>query len=1487
MASQRSDFAPDLYDFIESNDFGEDPLIRAASAAEEGFTQPAAPDLLYGSQNMFGVDDAPLSTPAVVIPPPSPTPEPRGGKAKRSPSAAGSGGPPTPAAAAQPASPAPSPAPGLAAMLKMVHSSVAPGNGRRATGSSSPGGGDAADPVALDSDTETCPGSPQPEFPSSASPGGGSPAPRVRSISISSSSSSSSSMDEDDQADGAGASSSSSSSSDDSDSDEGGEEETPRPRHSQNAAKTPSAAGSPGPSSGGDRPAAGAATPKSCRSGAASPGAPAPAPASAPAPSRPGGGLLPPGARILEYLEGVREANLAKTLERPEPPAGMASPPGRSPHRLPKDQRPKSALAGASKRKRANPRPIPQTQTQAPAEEAPQTAVWDLLDMNSSQATGAAAAAASAPAAASCAPGVYQREPLLTPSGDPWPGSDPPPMGRVRYGGTGDSRDGLWDDPEIVLAASRYAEAQAPVPVFVPEMGDSTKQYNALVRMVFESREAMSWLQNSKLSGQDQNLAQFCQKFIHAPRGHGSFITGSVANPLPHIGDAMAAGNALWALPHAAASVAMSRRYDRTQKSFILQSLRRAYADMAYPRDEAGRPDSLAAVAGYPAQAAAAAASQQQPEAPAPSVRVREAYTRVCAALGPRRKAAAAAAAPGTRAPRPSAFRLRELGDACVLACQAVFEALLRLRGGASAVPGLDPSEIPSPACPPEALCSNPAGLETAALSLYELRDLVERARLLGDSDPTHRLGSDELRLAVRAVLVVARTVAPLVRYNAEGARARASAWTVTQAVFSIPSLVGGMLGEAVSLLAPPTRSQQPSSSSPGGEPFSGSAAAEGSLQTLPPLWPTVPGKQSATVPSSHSQSPQHSQSGGGAGATTATCCRATQTNARSRGQQHQPQKARSPQAAASPAHLSQEAMPGSSSDDRAIHGRPRGKSGKRRSEPLEPAAQAGASASFSSSARGYDPSGPVDSPPAPKRRVATPGHQAPRALGPMPAEGPDRRGGFRRVPRGDCHTPRPSDAACAAYCPPELVAELIDNQLFPEAWRPALTFDPQALATIAARCSGPPARDGARFGELAASGPLRRRAAWMHQIPDPEDVKVVVLYSPLQDEDLLGGLPASRPGGSRREPLWSDLKGGLSALLAALGNRILTKRSHAWAGNWTGAPDVSALNAQGVLLLSTGDLAFTGCVEYLCLRLGSARRKLLVLDAVSTEDWPQDGPAISQYHIYMRAALTPRVACAVRWPRERHLSRAVLTSSTLFGPGLFARAEAAFARLYPDSAPLRLCRSSNVAYTVDTRAGERTRVPLAPREYRQRVLPDYDGCKDMRAQAEGLGFHDPDFEEGAAQSHRAANRWGLGAWLRPVYLACGRRGAGAVEPSELLIPELLSEFCRVALLEPDAEAEPLVLPITEAPRRRAPRVDWEPGFGSRSTSVLHMGATELCLPEPDDELEIDGAGDVELVVEHPGPSPGVAQALRRAPIKIEVVSDDEDGGDWCNPYLS
>lgn len=143
---------------------------------------------------------------------------------------------------------------------------------------------------------------------------------------------------------------------------------------------------------------------------------------------------------------------------------------------------------------------------------------------------------------------------------------------------------------------------------------------------------------------------------------------------------------------------------------------------------------------------------------------------------------------------------------------------------------------------------------------------------------------------------------------------------------------------------------------------------------------------------------------------------------------------------------------------------------------------------------------------------------------------------------------------------------------------------------------------------------------------------------------------------------------------------------------------------------------------------------------------------------------------------------------------------------------------------------------------------------------------------------------WGMAAPRVPRLRPARRWGRGALGASD---PRAAERVLPGGAAGARRRGRALVLPITEAPRRRAPRVDWEPGFGSRSTSVLHMGATELCLPEPDDELEIDGAGDVELVVEHPGPSPGVAQALRRAPIKIEVVSDDEDGGDWCNPYLS
>ena len=67
---------------------------------------------------------------------------------------------------------------------------------------------------------------------------------------------------------------------------------------------------------------------------------------------------------------------------------------------------------------------------------------------------------------------------------------------------------------------------------------------------------------------------------------------------------------------------------------------------------------------------------------------------------------------------------------------------------------------------------------------------------------------------------------------------------------------------------------------------------------------------------------------------------------------------------------------------------------------------------------------------------------------------------------------------------------------------------------------------------------------------------------------------------------------------------------------------------------------------------------------------------------------LLPAVQCAVRWPAARDLRRTVLASGRVFGPGVFARVEAAHARLYPDAPPLRLCRGGNVRYRVRTRFG-------------------------------------------------------------------------------------------------------------------------------------------------------------------------------------------------------
>lgn len=705
---------------------------------------------------------------------------------------------------------------------------------------------------------------------------------------------------------------------------------------------------------------------------------------------------------------------------------------------------------------------------------------------------------------------------------------------------------------------------------------------------------------------------------------------------------------------------------------------------------------------------------------------------------------------------------------------------------------------------------------------MYKLRDLVERSRILGESRESEKLGPSDLRLVVRALLVVSRTISPVIRYSVEGARRRAGAWNLTSAAFSTPSAVCDGLGEAVSLLT----SQPPSSPSPAEHPQPSPSIAEEC--NSPPAGTSNWGNPPLTSRNSDTQHGALEQSGNPA----------PSAHKKSHGKSK-------------------------STQESGIGGK-HGFRGKRKSEPaagvLNP------------------PKTPYNPPPTKKR--ASP--QAPAPLGPMPKEGPHPQGGFRRIPTGDCHTPVPRDIVKSVYCPPETVAELIDNPVFPEAWRAALACDPQALSTIASRCARQTSsieEGGKRFGNLMVSGPLKRRVAWMHQIPDPEDVRVVILYNPLPFEDLAQENPNQDP---QKVPAWSTTKGGLSTLLAALGNRLLSKQSHSWAGNWTGKPSIDHLNSQGVLLLSTKDLAFAGCVEYLCLRLGSARRQLIVFDTIDPEDWPELGPAVSQYHVYIRAKLSPSAYCSIRWPGDNDLSRAVLASSSIAGPGSFTRVEAVFTRLYPNSVPLNLCSSKNVSYTVATAAGEKTVVPLHPRDYRHKVLPAYDGCKDMNAQRDGLRLDEPDFVEGTAFSHRACNRWGLGAPIHPIYLASGRRALCTANADQ--IPKAVKLFCREAVLEPSLNDAPLVLSPSIPLPKEVPCITWEHGFGSIYTKLSSDGRQEVIHPKSyhsaaggheESQSEVDIVSISGAFLNHP----------KQSIVKIEILSDDENTDD-LNPYV-
>ncbi|ASW27106.1 transcriptional regulator ICP4 [Beluga whale alphaherpesvirus 1] len=964
------------------------------------------------------------------------------------------------------------------------------------------------------------------------------------------------------------------------------------------------------------------------------------------------------------------------------------------------------------------------------------------------EARAAAAAAAAGSAAEARAAAGPPAVPLLTPFGDPWPGTAPPPGGRVRFGGTGESRAGMWDCAEVREAAGRLERASwdTPAAVYVPEMGRPEKQYAALVHTVYHRRDAASWLQNPRLSGPDLALAHVVQRRVQAAHGRSSFITGSVVPSLPHVGDAMAAGNALWALPHVAACLAMSRRYDSTQKLFLICSLRRAFAGMARPEAAAAAEPSAAAASDAEGGEAPApsSASPPTPSAPGPASAA-AAYEELRAALegaagGPRRPAARA---------KPARAALARAGEACVAACGEALAAVIRVVGleGLARVPGLDaPETLPTAACGPDALAGeHPRLTDAAASALLAVRDALDLRRLTSAWGPDGPAA--ELRAAVRAVAVAARTVAPLIRYDSSGAAAGMlpvlhlvgdGSVALARAFFATPAAVATRIRAAVAALA--LRAAAEAAGGGGDEDDRADEEREAAVD------------EDDDDPEEEDEEDE-SEPDAGSDSDTDT------------GDEDGP-----PPAAAA-------------------------------------AAAAAAPGSRSPSAAAADPASPTRvSSSTPEAAARRRGAVRARILGRKPPEGPHPSGGFRRVTPGRYYTPAPSRAALDAYCGPEIVDGLVHHEILPEKWRAAFAFDPEALAALAARCTSPRVGGGGPgpggLGRLVVTDPLRARLAWTRQIEDPEDVRVVFMYAPLPGESLAG--PPARAASAAAAaadddepadgPRWPPARGGLSHLLAALGNRALVgPGDQAWAGRWTAPPDVSALNARGVLLLSTRDVGFVGAVEYLCARFAAARRPLIVADAVAPEDWPRDGPAVPEGHVYLRAALRPEAHCALRWPEAPELGPVVLTACRVVGPGFFERVEREHARLYPGAPPLALCRGANVTFVVATRAGPRTPVPLAPREYRGRVLPALDGCKDMAAQSGALGLGAPDFANGETVSDRAANRWGLGATLRPVYLPVGRdfdrlRGPGDLDPA-------VAAFAAAARLLPDPDAPPFALP--------------------------------------------------------------------------------------------
>nr|QEY02210.1 ICP4 [Gallid alphaherpesvirus 3]QEY02211.1 ICP4 [Gallid alphaherpesvirus 3] len=928
-----------------------------------------------------------------------------------------------------------------------------------------------------------------------------------------------------------------------------------------------------------------------------------------------------------------------------------------------------------------------------------------------------------------------------------------PPAGRCWFGPLGGHRQALRGIPEVEQAAVRFLSTPGPLPVYVEEMGNCAKQYEALVSAMLNKdvkANPLNWAHHGKLSPTDAALNHiYVTKFQSSHSSPGAAVTGTVNKCIPHIASAMKKRNLLWALPHIAASVSMTRRYCKDQKEFMFRSLRKAYAPMASAASAEMRRPSASPISNRAPVTAQSTAAGLIPVIDVSTIhdRVRRGVAAFNSALEeglldvPEYRLVAPArpdipAGDGFASTRP----LNELVDACALECEGVVAALLRGPDGPGAVAEMLSSCEDGP-------FPRPAGHEQwekcRALLGSWLRDLLDlrSAVYAAYANGSAPRGRQERTLAANAVALITEAIGPLLSKDP----ARPWRCPGSRDITSVLLRECGSRGEPVRSREKARRLQRVARLLADADAAS-SGTSEGRSRSAEPCYD--PGPASSPEP------------------VRALCA---QTSAESR-------KRKSAPAAV---------LDGA---DNAVEN-PRPRLGRSRTG-------AGPPPVASCTRPPTPPEACRDAGPfPPKRPRCFPWRDPARIMDGSLSLGDRRHRGaaFRKPPIGTPIAGYAGPPHLDAYCPGEGVDELTSFAQIPTLWRQPLARSPEAMAEIARVASTP--SHVSRSPDTAASEgvlcrtavvSLRARTAWMrHQQASPEDVALVILYTANPGEHLFCvPAPGSPPGGPRFDPN----RGGLSFLLAALANRLCLPESAAWAGRWRAAPDVSALTAAGVMFLSPQDLGFAGVLEHLQRLCLKREKRLVVLDTLEDQDRPENGPRLVEEAVrYVRCTVSPRSQCSVRWPGHPDLATTVITSRDVLGPVVLRELETHFRRENPAAGDISLCCGSNVRYKVATRLDRVATVPMTALSY----LAASSALVAGRQRPPG-----PDFLAGESHSHRAALKWGLYAPLRPVYVLEPKKNA-IVSPD--FLNRTVCDVCRSVVLPPDPHAQPVVVHVPEA----------------------------------------------------------------------------------------